>query len=72
MPDPLLTAGHADRFKAGVHLGLFGLAIACLGYNAMAYGQRRERHLLTNTVLYGVLALYEVHQMNEHWKDGHR
>jgi hypothetical protein len=68
MTDPLLRSGSGEEFKAAVHLGVFGLAIACLGYNALAYSQRKERHLLSNVVAYTGLAAFEVYQMDRHWK----
>jgi hypothetical protein len=71
MSDPLLNHGDAEEFKAAIHLGVFGLAIACLGYNAMAYGQRRQNHLLSNCVAYAGLAAFEVYQMNRHWRADH-
>lgn len=66
-----LKADGSEAFKASVHLGLFSLAITCLAYNAMSYGQRRETHLLRNAIAYGGLAVYEVLQMARHWNSGH-
>lgn len=62
----LVQPGEAEGFKAGVHLGLFGLAVACLGYNVMAWGERRQSHLLRNVVVYGALAVYEGYQIKRH------
>lgn len=61
-----LQPGEAEPFKAGVHLGLFGLAVACVGYNLMAWTERRERHLLQNVAVYGALTLYEYQQIRSH------
>jgi hypothetical protein len=68
MNDPLINAGTADGFKAGVHLGLFGLAVTCLAYNAMAYIQRKEGHLLRNGLVYAALSVYEVIQIEAHMR----
>jgi len=57
----------SEKFKASVHLGLFSLAVTCLAYNAMTYGQRREAHLLRNVLTYTGFAIYEVLQMSRHW-----
>ena len=62
----MVTPGNAEKFKAGVHLALFALASMCLGYNAMAYAARRERHLAVNVLVYGSLAAYEVDQVYKH------
>ena len=64
-----LYEGEAEGFKAGVHLGLFGLAVACLGYNLMAWGERKDRHLLRNVAVYGALTVYEYHQITSHVKE---
>lgn len=69
MIDPLANRGHAEIFKAGVHLGIFALASACLGYNAMAFGQRGERRLLGNAGLYALLLLYEAEQIVQHLQE---
>lgn len=71
MDDCLLNAGEAEKFKAAVHLGIFGLAVTCCSYNLMAWGQRRQRHLLSNTLVYAGLSVYEAVQMNRHWQDAH-
>ena len=64
-----LRSGECETFKAGVHLGLFGLAIACVGYNLMAWGERKDRHLLQNAIIYGGLATYEYQQIVSHLKE---
>lgn len=61
----------SEGFKASIHLGLFSLAITCLAYNAMSYGQRREVHLLRNIIAYGGLSVYEILQMQRHWDSAH-
>jgi hypothetical protein len=54
MPDVLLSSGEAEVFKLGWHR------------NAMAWSERRERHLATNAVVYAGLAYFEVQQMSRH------
>ena len=66
MSDPLLTPDHAESFKSLVHLSLFGLAAMCLGYNAMAWSERRQAHLAVNAVVYGALAVFEATQVTRH------
>lgn len=68
MNDPLLEAGQSEKYKAGVHLLLFGVAAVCAAYNGLAWSQRRERHLLTNLILYSGLSWFEVHQLARHWE----
>jgi hypothetical protein len=69
MSDPLFNHGNAEQFKGFIHLGIFALASMCLGYNALAYGQRGERRLLTNTGVYALLLLYESTQIQRHLQE---
>jgi hypothetical protein len=64
--DPLVACGTGEGFKAGVHLGVFGLAVMCLGYNALAFSERRERHLAANVGVYAALAWFELRQIVRH------
>jgi len=66
MKDPLCEGGEAEIFKGFIHLGLFGLGVTCAAYNAMAWSQRRENHLLKNVIVYGALAWYEGVQISRH------
>lgn len=66
MTDRLAANGEAEVFKAGVHLCLFGLTVMCLGYNLMAWSQRRERHCLVNASIYGSLTWFEFRQIHRH------
>lgn len=66
MTDPLCEPGHAEGFKAAVHLSVFALAAMCLGYSAMALSQRRQRHLVMNVVTYAALAVFEGYQVLKH------
>lgn len=64
--DVLLMPGVAEWPKFGVHLCLFGLTAMCLGYNAIGWTQRRERHLAVNVGIYAALALFECRQLARH------
>lgn len=66
MRDPLCESGEAEMFKGLIHLSLFGLAVTCTSYNAMAWGQRRQWHLAQNVLVYGALAAYEAAQIRRH------
>jgi hypothetical protein len=66
MAEKVLQCGEAEYFKATVHLGLFGLAIAAGLYNLMAWTQRREGHLLKNVGVYSALVVYEAAQIRRH------
>ena len=66
MSDPLLTPDHAEAYKALIHVGLFGFLTMVLGYNAMAWTQRRERHLAVNTVVYAAGVAFELVQIKRH------
>lgn len=75
MEDELLNCGQGEGFKAGIHLGLFSLAVTCLAYNSLAWGQRgnwserKEMHLLTSVAVYTALGTYEFIQMKRHWNN---
>ena len=62
----MLHPGESEGFKAGVHLGLFGFALACGLYNLMAWGERRSPHLLSNVMVYGAVTAYELAQIQRH------
>ena len=64
--DVLCESGEAEEFKLLVHLGVFGLAVACAAYNGMAFGQRRTRHLFVNALVYLGIAACEKRQMQRH------
>lgn len=70
--DVLLMPGTAEVFKGGVHLCLFGLIVMAAGYSAMAWGQRRERHLAVNVGVYAALAIFEFKQLARHLDAGIR
>lgn len=71
--------GRSETFKAGVHLGLFGLAAICLAYNLAAASERPSRHLAFNVAVYGGLVFLEGYHVIGHvsaeterrtgWKD---
>lgn len=65
--DRLANEGEAELFKGGVHLTLFGFAMMCLAYNAMAFSQRRhDWRLAMNAAVYGALVAFEVQQIQRH------
>ncbi len=68
MPDTVIVVGEGEIFKAGIHLGLFGLATTCLCYNALAYTQRREPRLAWNIGVYAGIVAYEWWQIERHLK----
>lgn len=58
--------GHSEPLKSAVHAALGTLALVCLGYNCIAFGLRRERHLAINAVLYLGLVVVEKRQVQSH------
>lgn len=56
----------SEGFKAGVHIGLFGLTTAALLYNLGEYRNRRLQHHRVNVITYAVLSGYEVYQILKH------
>jgi len=54
-----------ESFKLGVHLGLFGFAVACGLYNLGTCLHSRKN--VSAVIIYVGLAAYEVSQMNGHW-----
>ena len=56
----------SEGFKAGVHMGIFGLTVAALLYNLGSYKRQKERHHATNVVVYTILSGYEVYQVMKH------
>jgi hypothetical protein len=66
MTDKLLDHDHANDFKTVIHLAVFGLSATCFFYNLMAWLQRREGHLLRNTVAYGAITVFEGEQIRGH------
>jgi hypothetical protein len=63
----LLRCGNCEELKAGVHATTLGLMVVMGLYNGAAWLLRRERHLAVNTVLYGVLAAWELNHVAHHW-----
>jgi hypothetical protein len=63
----LLSCGNCEELKLGVHATALGLAIVMGLYNGAAWLVRRERHLAANTVLYSVLAAWELNHVAHHW-----
>ena len=64
------TSGISEEFRAGVHLTLFGLAVAAGLYNLGESQSRPEqKHLKLNVVVYIVLAIFEWLQITRHLRD---
>lgn len=64
----LFDAGAFESLKGWTHAALSGLAFVCLGYNALAWLQRGERHLLINFAIYGALIAWEAYLCAHHWR----
>lgn len=62
----LFESGHCEGLKLATHGSLGLLALVCLGYNAIAFYRRGERHLATNTVLYAALVAIEARKVRHH------
>lgn len=64
--DAVIRTGEVEPFKAGVHLALFGLSVACFFYSAMAMTQRPHSHLMVNVGAYAALTAFEWKQIMRH------
>lgn len=62
----MLHPGELEPLKAHVHRALGILSGICAVYNGAAWIVRRERHLLINTMLYGLLWAVEQEQVKHH------
>lgn len=62
----ILRAGEMEETKRAVHVAALGLASICFAYNAAAFVKRREPHLALNAIFYGVVALWERHNVEHH------
>ena len=58
----------SEEYKAGVHLALFGLAVAAGLYNLSEAGKKRDRQHRLNVVTYAGVAVYEIIQIWRHLK----
>lgn len=58
--------GQAETLKAAVHVALLATAALCFSYNAVAWALRREEHLASNIMVYGLLTAYEAEQIRRH------
>ena len=56
-----------ETFKGGAHAVTGSLAMALCLYNAMAFGQTKQRRNAVNVVLYAALWAYEGVQTHYHW-----
>jgi hypothetical protein len=59
----------SERYKGGIHLGLFGLASVCAAYNVGAFLQKKEWRLGLNAVGYVALMAIEKAQIEAHWSE---
>lgn len=62
----ITRAGESENFKGGVHLALFGLAVAAGLYNLAALQARPSGRLAANVLIYGALAWHEGAQVTRH------
>ena len=62
----LLDHGCCEPLKAVMHGMLASLAVLCLAYNVCAWGQRRQRHLWRNALVYGALIAFEARKIYGH------
>lgn len=67
-----LSHGCADPFKGSVHATACGLSGLMCAYNVAAWLTRREQHLATNALLYGLATLYEIRQTRSHFSSQER
>ena len=65
----LLNKGSDEAYKGALHAYLAGFLTVVGSYNLAAYLARRERHLLTNTVIYTAGVGWEVYQAWRHFND---
>jgi hypothetical protein len=62
-----LENGHGERLKGAVHAVIGVGSVCCWGYNVLAMCQRREGHLMRNSLVYLSLTAYEVLKVRHHW-----
>lgn len=62
----LTDRGDSERFKASIHLGMFGLAVAAGLYNWARLQKEPDWGHRVNVGVYGVLALFEAKQVLSH------
>lgn len=65
-PRDFCAPGTQEPLKAAVHGIVCAGAVVCLGYNALAWLFRRERHLAVNAGLYAALAGFEWRKIQQH------
>lgn len=61
--------GQCEGVKLTVHAALGAIALVCLGYNAISFVRRFEKHLALNVVMYGALVWMERRKVSHHWRD---
>jgi hypothetical protein len=62
----ITSKGESEHFKGGVHLAMFGLAVAAGLYNIAACWRRPCPRLGFNVVVYSSLACLEAKQVLSH------
>lgn len=62
----IFHSGEQEHLKAGVHAASGALALLCAGYNVIAWTQRRERHLMVNSLAYALLTVWEAVKVRHH------
>lgn len=62
-----MAVSQSEAFKGGCHFLTAGMALTMGLYNALEWTTRRERHLVANIAVYGVLLAWETRQTYRHW-----
>ena len=65
-----LQPGQYEVTKGAVHGALGLLAAACCVYNGLAWWERKQPHLFSNAILYGLVTVLEVAHVQQH-RQGH-
>ena len=66
-PRTFCASGSNEFEKGACHAAAAMLMGAMTVYNGIAWGYRRERHLLFNTCVYGAMTALEIKQITRHW-----
>jgi len=60
---------NSNAVKGAVHGALLTIATLCAVYNATAWRERREPHLVMNAWIYTALVVFEGYQIGRHCKE---
>ena len=63
----ILSKGSDEIYKGVLHAYLAGVLTVIGSYNLAAYLTRKDRHLLTNAIIYTVAVGWEIHQTWTHF-----